>query len=97
MEKGKITGTFTQSGQSFPFELEKGDGTAEQPDENEDLLTIETPEGTLYGSLMASESNEPSPIALIIPGSGPTDRNVPEDREGNLAMYSDPSFPLADG
>ncbi|WP_261129811.1 alpha/beta hydrolase [Bacillus sp. Marseille-Q3570] len=75
IDKNKINGTFTQSDQSFPFELEKGDAAAGEPEEEEDFLTIETSAGRLYGSLLTPETEEPSPIALIIPGSGPTDRN----------------------
>ncbi|MGP4081165.1 alpha/beta hydrolase [Pseudalkalibacillus sp. R45] len=75
IDKNKIDGTFTQSGQSIPFELKKGDVAAGQPEEEEDFLTIETSAGMLYGSLLTPETEDPSPIALIIPGSGPTDRN----------------------
>ncbi|WP_221567939.1 alpha/beta hydrolase [Alkalihalobacillus sp. TS-13] len=40
IDKNKIEETFTLSGQSFPFELKKGDTTAGQPEEEEDFLTI---------------------------------------------------------
>ncbi len=71
----KINGSFTQNGQSFPFELTKGDVPPDTPGEDEDFLTIETSIGTLYGSLLLPEEGDAFPIALIIPGSGPTDRN----------------------
>ncbi len=75
LKDDKISGTFTQQGKSYPFEVVKGEPeTAEEPEEKE-FLTIETETGKLYGSLLTPESGEPSPIAIIIPGSGPTDRN----------------------
>jgi uncharacterized protein len=38
-------------------------------------VQITTPTGTLYGTEITSTSNVPEPVALIIAGSGPTDRN----------------------
>ncbi|CDQ18651.1 alpha/beta hydrolase [Halobacillus karajensis] len=69
---GKISGTFTQNGQSFPFSLKKGERKSEEDGE---FLSIETSTGKLYGEVLIPEKNGPSPVALIIPGSGPTDRN----------------------
>ncbi|HXM06972.1 MAG TPA: alpha/beta fold hydrolase [Candidatus Acidoferrum sp.] len=37
-------------------------------------ISVETPTGTLYGSLMLA-SPKPSPVVLIVAGSGPTDRD----------------------
>lgn len=75
LKKDKISGTFTQQGKSFPFEVVKGEAKAEQPEEKEELLTIKTSTGKLYGSLLTAKTDGPTPIAIIIPGSGPTDRN----------------------
>ncbi|MGM7700486.1 alpha/beta hydrolase [Pseudalkalibacillus sp. Hm43] len=76
LKNEKITGTFTQQGKSLPFEVVKGEPeNAQEPEEKEEFLTIETETGKLYGSLLTPETKEPSPIAIIIPGSGPTDRN----------------------
>ncbi|HEY8460276.1 MAG TPA: alpha/beta hydrolase [Blastocatellia bacterium] len=38
-------------------------------------IVLETPTGKLFGSLELPKSSEPLPVALIIAGSGPTDRN----------------------
>lgn len=38
-------------------------------------VTIETPTGTLYGTLERPRSGLPVPVVLIIAGSGPTDRD----------------------
>ncbi len=38
-------------------------------------VVLETPTGTLYGTLELPKSNPPFPIVLIIAGSGPTDRD----------------------
>jgi pimeloyl-ACP methyl ester carboxylesterase len=46
----------------------------------EEPITLETPTGTLYGTLDRPHSASPVPVALIIAGSGPT------DRDGNSAM-----------
>lgn len=38
-------------------------------------IELNTPTGTLYGSLMLPKSATPVPVVLLIAGSGPTDRN----------------------
>lgn len=38
-------------------------------------IELSTPTGTLYGSLVLPKSDAPVPVALLIAGSGPTDRN----------------------
>lgn len=38
-------------------------------------LSIKLDKGTLYGSLLVPKSKNKVPVVLIIPGSGPTDRN----------------------
>jgi pimeloyl-ACP methyl ester carboxylesterase len=48
-------------------------------------ITVETPTGTLYGTLERPDSTSPVPIVLIISGSGPT------DRDGNSAMRKGPN------
>ncbi|MCF6136496.1 alpha/beta hydrolase [Pseudalkalibacillus berkeleyi] len=75
LDDDKISGTFTQQGKSFPFEVVRGEPKTDQSEEEENFLTIESPTGKLYGSLLTSEKSGPTPIAIIIPGSGPTDRN----------------------
>lgn len=43
-------------------------------------ISLDTDQGTLYGSLLVPQSDRPAPVALLIAGSGPTDRdgNNPE-------------------
>ncbi|WP_442113038.1 alpha/beta hydrolase [Pseudomonas sp. NUPR-001] len=38
-------------------------------------ISLDTGNGTLYGSLLLPRTEQPPPVVLIIPGSGPTDRN----------------------
>ncbi|WP_077324451.1 alpha/beta hydrolase family protein [Virgibacillus siamensis] len=71
-----IQGTFTQNGQSFPFELKKGKDKGSQMEEDQgQFLSLETDQGTLYAELVTPKGNAPYPVMIIIPGSGPTDRN----------------------
>ena len=48
-------------------------------------ITVETPTGTLYGTLTLPQSRSPIPIVLIIAGSGPT------DRDGNSPLLKGPN------
>src|SRR6266700_419962 len=41
----------------------------------ETRLSIEGPSGALQGTLAAPEGGPKTPVAIIIPGSGPTDRD----------------------
>lgn len=38
-------------------------------------ISLDTGSGVLYGSLLLPRTEQPPPVVLIIPGSGPTDRN----------------------
>ncbi|MFD2044249.1 alpha/beta hydrolase family protein [Ornithinibacillus salinisoli] len=69
-----ISGTFKQNGQSFPFQLTKGESTI-ATDEEGKFVQIETSYGTLYGEMETPVGDGPFPVVIIIPGSGPTDRN----------------------
>lgn len=81
IEKESIEGTFTQNGQSFPFELKKGKAdTAEKEEGKGEFLTVNTSKGKLYGEVEIPKGEGPFPIMIIIPGSGPT------DRDGNSAV-----------
>ncbi|MDY0410332.1 alpha/beta hydrolase family protein [Paracerasibacillus soli] len=76
IKDAEMKGSFTQQGQTFPFELKKGKQTSEKEVEEEgQFLSIETDYGTLYGELAIPKNDGPFPVVLIIPGSGPTDRN----------------------
>ncbi|MFB4167967.1 hypothetical protein [Virgibacillus sp. JSM 102003] len=72
IDDNKIEGDFSQHGQIFPFELTKGDQTADNTGE---FLNVQTNNGTLYGQLEKPSGDGPFPVMIIIPGSGPTDRN----------------------
>lgn len=47
----------------------------EPPAGGEEAVRLETPTGTLHGTLLTPAGAGPHPVALIIAGSGPTDRN----------------------
>lgn len=49
-------------------------------DFTEEEVTLETTEGTLYGTLLLPETDTPVPVLLFVAGSGPT------DRDGNTAL-----------
>lgn len=51
-------------------------------------ISIETPTGTLYGTLTLPQSRNPIPVVLIIAGSGPT------DRDGNSPVFKGPNNSL---
>ncbi|TRM13199.1 alpha/beta fold hydrolase [Lentibacillus cibarius] len=67
-----IAGDFSQRGQTFSFKLTKGSPVKE---DDGDFLHVETDEGTLYGEVEQPDGQGPFPVMIIIPGSGPTDRN----------------------
>lgn len=73
VEGKEWSGTFTQSGQSFPFSLKKSKKSTVEKDR--EFLTIETATGKLFGEVLFPEGRDTAPVALLIPGSGPTDRN----------------------
>ncbi|MFJ5771215.1 alpha/beta hydrolase family protein [Psychrobacillus sp. NPDC093180] len=73
VEQEKITGTFTQQGQTFPFELTKG--SKEEEVEEDRLVEVQVEGGMMSGQLEIPEGQGPFPLMVIIAGSGPTDRN----------------------
>lgn len=73
VEDEKITGTFTQQGQSFPFELTKG--TKEEVVEQGDFVQVELKDGPMIGQLETPSGEGPFPFMVIIAGSGPTDQD----------------------
>ncbi|GHU57844.1 alpha/beta hydrolase [Spirochaetia bacterium] len=54
-------------------------------------IALHTPAGTIEGTLSLPESTAPMPVALIIAGSGPTDRNGnnPSMQNQSLKMLAD--------
>src|SRR5258706_12203336 len=57
----------------------------------ETRLSIEGPSGALQGTLAAPEGGPKTPVAIIIPGSGPTDR----DGNSPLGITAGKYCPLA--
>ena len=82
-----LTATSTSSAQSMVHNDAAGARVAETTFIAEPL-TLETPTGTLYGTLDWPRSRSPVPVVLIIAGSGPT------DRDGNSAMLKGPNNSL---
>lgn len=80
---GKLSGTYSQSGQSFPFELTRGQlaGPA-RPQEPQppfpyrsEVVQFQNGEVTLAGTLTLPEGEGPFAAVLFITGSGPQDRD----------------------
>lgn len=78
-----IHGTFTQTGQGFPLDLKKTSTQQVPVAENsydasvfeESDLRLKTPTGMIYATLTLPKTKGSMPVALIVAGSGPTDRN----------------------
>lgn len=79
-----IDGTFTQGGQSLPFELTRsqGEAAALRPQEPKPPFPYESIEVsypsadvTIAGTLTVPQGSGPFPAALLITGSGPQDRD----------------------
>ncbi|GIN85196.1 hypothetical protein J6TS2_15820 [Heyndrickxia sporothermodurans] len=68
----RITGTFTQTEQSFPFELTK---STEKDTEDGEKVQLKLKDGTMYGLLEMPKTEGPFPVMIIIAGSGPTDKD----------------------
>jgi len=74
-----IAGTWTQSGNQLPLNFSRSNGDAETKSifpahPNEKEIEITSAVGSkLYGTLLSK--NNQQPMAIIIAGSGPTDRN----------------------
>jgi pimeloyl-ACP methyl ester carboxylesterase len=83
LDKNTLTGTFSQAGQNMPLNLTKNEQVAEivtvAIDKNaayeETPITLQIKTGTLFGTLTTPKTFVKGPVALIIAGSGPTDRN----------------------
>ena len=60
----------------------------------EEPATLKTSVGDIYGTLKVPDSKNPVPIAIIIAGSGPTDRdcNLPNMKSNSYKMLSDALF-----
>lgn len=93
-----IIGNFKQAGRTFPMNLtfskvEKEITTAPKDvtiNYDETDIVLETPTGKIFGTLTTPKQFSKIPVALIIAGSGPTDRNC-----NNSMMKSDAYKKLA--
>jgi len=101
LDKNILTGTYSQAGQTFPMNLTKNETATEMAvtpsiDKNapyiETPITLQTKTGQLFGTLTTPKTLQKGPLALIIAGSGPTDRNC-----NNPAMTCDAYKKLAYG
>ena len=80
---GKITGSFTQSGQSIPFQLGRepvsGPGRPQEPQPPfpyaEEQVSFSNGEIVLAGTLTLPSGSGPFPGVLLVSGSGPQNRN----------------------
>jgi pimeloyl-ACP methyl ester carboxylesterase len=81
LNNNEIIGFFKQGGQSIALNLSKAkEETATIAIETntnyiETPIVLETATGKIYGTLTTPKELKTSPVALIIAGSGPTDRN----------------------
>lgn len=71
LQDNEISGTFTQDGMSFPVVLKP----YEEAPVTYEKLSIPVEGGELAVALEPAASGEASPIAIIIAGSGPTDKD----------------------
>lgn len=85
-EKGLITGTWTQAGQSWPLELKKTEKVSEvrRPQHPKPPFDYQVAEATypgkeagvsLAGTLTVPKGEGPFPAVVLITGSGPQDRD----------------------
>ncbi|MFK8794452.1 alpha/beta hydrolase [Planococcus plakortidis] len=73
LEAEKITGTMTQRNQKFPFELERGE--KEQAADPEKIIETEVAGGMMQALEEIPETDGLHPVAILIAGSGPTDKD----------------------
>lgn len=99
LDKTTLTGTFHQGPMTLPLNLTKHSTTIETAPVaiaetsslwDEAPLNLVTKTGTLYGTLTTPKSFKAGPVAIIIAGSGPTDRNC-----NNPSMTNDAYKKLA--
>lgn len=76
LKQEEITGTFTQQGQSFPFVLTKGIKKDDELEAGEgELVEVNVEGGVMQGKVQIPDEAGPFPVAIIIAGSGPTDKD----------------------
>jgi pimeloyl-ACP methyl ester carboxylesterase len=84
LEQGRLSGTFTQGGQGFPFALGREaiapPARPQEPDTTQlpygpEEVTFSHDDVQLAGTLTLPAGTGPYPAALLVSGSGPQDRN----------------------
>jgi len=76
LEGDHYAGTFLQGQARGVFTLYPGEKPAEEPEAEEgEEVSLVIASGKLSGTLLLPEGRGPFPVAIIIAGSGPTDRN----------------------
>ncbi|MDQ0880365.1 S9 family peptidase [Peribacillus sp. V2I11] len=75
VDQERISGTFVQKGQAFPFELLKESDQAVEEKESGEIVQADLKNGTIKGLLEKPKSEGPFPVMIIIAGSGPTDKD----------------------
>ncbi|WP_232782931.1 alpha/beta hydrolase [Bacillus sp. BA3] len=75
VDQKRISGTFVQKGQKFPFELVKKSDQAVEEKESGEIVQADLKNGTIKGLLETPKNEGPFPVMILIAGSGPTDKD----------------------
>ncbi|RRN70964.1 alpha/beta hydrolase [Peribacillus simplex] len=75
VDQEKISGTFAQNGQEYPFELLKKSNQEVAERESGEVVQADLKKGTINGLLETPKNEGPFPVMIIIAGSGPTDKD----------------------
>ncbi|MGG0410169.1 alpha/beta hydrolase family protein [Peribacillus simplex] len=75
VDQERISGTFVQNGQAFPFELLKKSDQAVEEKESGEIVQADLKNGTIKGLLETPKNEGPFPVMILIAGSGPTDKD----------------------
>lgn len=94
----RIAGTFQQASITAPFHLDKAadQEPEDEPDTPGEAIELDTGTGTLHGTLVLPEQTSPVPVALLIAGSGPTDRDG-NTRAGTIQLENNSLRMVAEG
>ncbi|MDM5296136.1 alpha/beta hydrolase [Peribacillus simplex] len=75
VDQEKISGSFAQNGQEYPFELLKKSNQEVAEKESGEVVQAHLKKGTINGLLETPKNEGPFPVMIIIAGSGPTDKD----------------------
>ncbi len=93
----KIEGDFTQGGQTFPFELTRGElPKAKRPQNpvppfpySEESVTVTNGDIKLAGTLTTPAGKGPFPVVILVSGSGPQNRDEELFEHRPFAVWAD--------